>query len=213
MNGAMQAVMEVAQQVANDSQQTTEGAERLEQVVRQLQQLVGAGTSKSAGTASKMSMMVINPPEMQEANGTPALPGAPPLPPSLPVRSVRPTVERMAGPPSGRVPMLSEPANNWPSAPGPNRALSGPGMGAGSFGQEPPGRRSGFLRPMEEQPGRSGPMRPMEETPFRSGFMRPTERGSSGDPGAFPSLDSWNLPEEPMNPPTFQPPRRDPGRR
>ncbi|HEV7126594.1 MAG TPA: cache domain-containing protein [Ktedonobacterales bacterium] len=41
MTGAMQAVMEVAEQVAGDSQQTTENADRLEQVVLQLNQLVG----------------------------------------------------------------------------------------------------------------------------------------------------------------------------
>jgi hypothetical protein len=41
MTGAMQAVMEVAEQVAGDSQQTTENAERLELVVQQLRQLVG----------------------------------------------------------------------------------------------------------------------------------------------------------------------------
>lgn len=41
MTGAMQAVMEVAEQVAGDSQQTTENAERLEHVVQQLRQLVG----------------------------------------------------------------------------------------------------------------------------------------------------------------------------
>ena len=43
MTGAMQAVMEVAEQVAGDSQQTTEHAERLELVVQQLRQLVGVG--------------------------------------------------------------------------------------------------------------------------------------------------------------------------
>lgn len=41
MTGAMQAVMEVAEQVAGDSQQTTENAGRLETVVQELQQLVG----------------------------------------------------------------------------------------------------------------------------------------------------------------------------
>lgn len=41
MTGAMQAVIEIADQVANSSQHSTESAERLELVVRQLQQLVG----------------------------------------------------------------------------------------------------------------------------------------------------------------------------
>ncbi len=62
MTGAMQAVMEVAEQVAGDSQQTTEHAERLELVVQQLRQLVGvsartrltstlAATDAGAGTS------------------------------------------------------------------------------------------------------------------------------------------------------------------
>jgi hypothetical protein len=42
MGGAMQAVIEIAEQVAGNSQQTAESAERLELIVRQLQQLVGA---------------------------------------------------------------------------------------------------------------------------------------------------------------------------
>jgi hypothetical protein len=42
MSGAMQAVIEIAEQVAGNSQQSTESAERLQLVVRQLQQLVGA---------------------------------------------------------------------------------------------------------------------------------------------------------------------------
>lgn len=42
MGGAMQAVIEIAEQVAGNSQQTAESAERLELIVRQLQQLVGS---------------------------------------------------------------------------------------------------------------------------------------------------------------------------
>jgi hypothetical protein len=41
MSGAMQAVIEIAEQVAGNSQQSTESAERLQLVVRQLQLLVG----------------------------------------------------------------------------------------------------------------------------------------------------------------------------
>ncbi len=41
MTGAMQAVIEIAEQVAANSQHSTASAERLEQVVRQLQELVG----------------------------------------------------------------------------------------------------------------------------------------------------------------------------
>jgi hypothetical protein len=41
MTGAMQAVIEIAEQVAGNSQQSSESSERLDLVVRQLQQLVG----------------------------------------------------------------------------------------------------------------------------------------------------------------------------
>jgi hypothetical protein len=214
MNGAMQAVMEVAQQVANDSQQTTEGAERLEQVVRQLQHLVGAGGGKgTAGKASKTNMMMTTSSQGETENASERVLAQAPTAPPAAIRSVRPTVERMTGPASGRVSMLSEPAGEWPPAFGANRSLASSGMNP--FGPENPALRSGFLRPTEEAPVRSGPLRPTEDSPFRSGFMRPTERGNSGDPGAFPSLDSWNFPDqqENLNPPTFQPPRRDPGRR
>jgi hypothetical protein len=53
MGGAMQAVIEIAEQVAGNSQQTAESAERLELIVRQLQQLVGArrASRKSTTTA------------------------------------------------------------------------------------------------------------------------------------------------------------------
>lgn len=55
MTGAMQAVIEIAEQVAGNSQQASESSERLELVVRQLQQLVGVRqisrttTSEAAG--------------------------------------------------------------------------------------------------------------------------------------------------------------------
>lgn len=208
MNGAMQAVMEVAQQVANDSQQTTEGAERLEQVVRQLQQLVGAGGGRDAsGKASKANMMMMATSPQGESGGPSGTPFmASPAAPIASVRSVRPTVERMTGPAGGRISMMSEPGGEWPPAQGASRPMSS-GMGPNRFGAEDPALRSGFLRPTEQPQAHSGPVRPL-------GFMRPTDRGNSGDPGAFPSLDSWNFPEQDhQNPPTFQPPRRDPGRR
>lgn len=45
MSSAMQAVTEVAEQVARDSQETAENAQRLEDVVHALQRLVGTGSS------------------------------------------------------------------------------------------------------------------------------------------------------------------------
>src|SRR6185312_8479671 len=59
MGGAMQAVIEIAEQVAGNSQQTAESAERLELIVRQLQQLVGARrlSRKSTTTVREAPVM------------------------------------------------------------------------------------------------------------------------------------------------------------
>lgn len=55
MSGAMQAVIEIAEQVAGNSQQSSESAERLQLVVRQLQQLVGVSPfTRRATTVSTM---------------------------------------------------------------------------------------------------------------------------------------------------------------
>ena len=56
MTGAMQAVIEIAEQVAGNSQQASESSERLELVVRQLQQLVGV-RQLSRTTTSEASGM------------------------------------------------------------------------------------------------------------------------------------------------------------
>jgi hypothetical protein len=60
MTGAMQAVMEVAEQVAGDSQQTSEGANRLEQVVQQLRQLVGVSRRARQSGATVTSLELGN---------------------------------------------------------------------------------------------------------------------------------------------------------
>lgn len=62
MTGAMQAVIEIAEQVAGNSQQSAESAERLDLVVRQLQQLVGVRrfpvrTTTQEGAAEEFPMM------------------------------------------------------------------------------------------------------------------------------------------------------------
>jgi hypothetical protein len=203
MNGAMQAVMEVAQQVARDSQQTTEGAERLEQVLRQLQRLVGtndlARTSIEADTTAGGKNGAAAP----EISGSPGAAGMLAPTPFAPTpRSIRPA-------PAEPMP-VSTPA--WPAAP----AAPGGGLSRQSSSQAflPPGTpgrmhsgelttRSGQLRP-------SGPL----PSPRTSGSLSPTRPSGaftpSGNPGAFPSFDSGNLfPENGDFSPTYQPPRRD----
>ncbi len=56
MTGAMQAVIEIAEQVAGNSQQSSESAERLELVVRQLQQIVGVRLGQRRGADSAFGM-------------------------------------------------------------------------------------------------------------------------------------------------------------
>jgi hypothetical protein len=56
MTGAMQAVIEIAEQVAGNSQQSTENAERLELVVRQLQQVVGVRLSRGRSTTDGLGV-------------------------------------------------------------------------------------------------------------------------------------------------------------
>jgi hypothetical protein len=184
MNGAMQAVMEVAQQVARDSQQTTEGAERLEQVVRQLQRLVGTneleGSKQEADVASGGGNM------MTTVRATTGSPGASsmlvPASAAPPLRSIR----------ASKAEQLPAPAASWPATPGsPSGALT-----------RPPSSQA-FSSPATQ--GRAG----SGELPTRPNQGRPSSMfGSSGNPGAFPTFDAGNLFPDNENP-TYQPPRRD----
>lgn len=193
MNGAMQAVMEVAQQVAHDSQQTTEGAERLEQVVQQLQRLVGYKDVKEKPMMAGKARATAS---LESGREIPGLLEPPPVsaivaPPSV-VRSARPS----QGVGSGSLPQWSQPSSP-PS---------------GSLNPQPPSRpprSSSFRTPTgpQEQPTQSGML---PEPPTRSGSIRPSNQyGPSGDPGTFPTTDTWNM--QPSR--NQQQERRDTGRR
>lgn len=67
MTGAMQAVIEIAEQVAGNSQQSSESSERLELVVRQLQQLVGVRLSGRRTTVNALGMSGIEEAEAMQA--------------------------------------------------------------------------------------------------------------------------------------------------
>jgi Cache 3/Cache 2 fusion domain len=205
MNGAMQAVMEVAQQVAHDSQQTTEGAERLEQVVQQLQRMVGSKDVKQTPMMAAGKTRLSG--STEPGRETPGAPETPPastfVAPASVVRSARPS----QGVGSGSLPQWSQ--------------LSKPP--SGSLPPQLPGRpsRSSSFRPPtgpQEPATRSGML---PEPPARSGMIRSSNQfGSSGDPGAYPNADTWN-PQQSRNqqqengsvPPTYPPPRRDMRRR
>ncbi len=189
MNGAMQAVMEVAQQVARDSQQTTEGAERLEHVVRQLQRLVGTSDmATSTGSAATPTAAVKNAAPARGATGSPG--AASMLTPSSATpgpRSIRPA----------QPDQTSGPLSPWmPPAPSTSGSPSGPLMRQPSQGFTAPGAygrtHAEDFAPRPGQPRPSGPFTP------------------SGNPGAFPSFEAENFFPDDGNPsPTYQPPRRD----
>jgi hypothetical protein len=192
MNGAMQAVMEVAQQVARDSQQTTEGAERLEHVVRQLQRLVG--TNDLAGSTPRTETSGAALKNTVPARGTTGSPGAASmLTPALPQgpRSIR----------AAQQDQLPVPASPWsPAAPSTSGSLT-----RQSQGFTTPSPRAGATS--GELPSRPG--QPRTSMPFTPSG-NPGAYPSSGNPGAFPSYDSGNLfPDDGNSSPTYQPPRRD----
>ncbi len=102
MTGAMQAVMEVAEQVAGDSQQTTENAERLEHVVQQLRLLVGVNRRALASVAPDVAA------EGSEAAGRTTAAGASEsLGMGGTVQAVMPTRGRKSGRLRGSRPELS----------------------------------------------------------------------------------------------------------
>ncbi len=192
MNGAMQAVMEVAQQVARDSQQTTEGAERLEQVVQQLQRLVGSETKGTTVAASRTTSSPSVTPLVREPSGSPGITPAIPSP-SASIRPLRPSQsDRMSGS-TPQWPPIASPISGTLHTQQQGRSLLSPGLHTPTNSQEPQ-KRSGLLR----SPQRYGP---------------------SGDPGPFPSLDpsnphpDKNLHPDGTLPPTYLPPRREPGGR
>lgn len=186
MNGAMQAVMEVAQQVAQDSQQTTEGAERLEQVVLQLQRLVGGGDlAKTQGEASAT-------PAGQNAGPTRATTGSPGAASMLVPASMTPSTRSIRPSQAEQMP-ASTPA--WPSSnrPSPSGALTRSPSSQSFLPPAPRGRTNSEEFTMR-------PAQPRSSAPFPP----------SGNPGAFPSFESGNLfPDDGNSSATYQPPRRD----
>ncbi len=186
MNGAMQAVMEVAQQVARDSQQTTEGAERLEQVVRQLQRLVG--TKETEGTTREADLTTAGGTTVTPARTTTGSPGTSSM---LVPASMAPVPRSIRAAKAEQTPGL--PAA-WPAAP------SSPG---GALPR--PSSSQAFSLPATQ--GRAG----SGELPTRPGQGRPSNRFTpSGNPGSFPPFDSGNLfPDNENSSPTYQPPWRD----
>ena len=104
MTGAMQAVIEIAEQVAGNSQQSSESSERLELVVRQLRQLVGVRVARRNMTETGTSGMGMTTDVGLNGNATSSqstMKGT--------VRAVRPaskgkSAAALAGPEMGQIP-------------------------------------------------------------------------------------------------------------
>jgi hypothetical protein len=123
MSGAMQAVIEIAEQVAGNSQQSTESAERLQLVVRQLQQLVGARRERRARPDEMMDGGVdwqAQAPELVPGRG--AMMGAGM---NMPMGARAAAQARRYG---------GMPQMGGPAMAGPMRGMNGPMNGPGGYG-------------------------------------------------------------------------------
>jgi hypothetical protein len=192
MTGAMQAVMEVAEQVAGDSQQTSEGANRLELVVQQLRQLVGVSRRSRQAGATVTSLELGNgqlPEGATNGRG----------------RTIQASPPQRGGR-SGRLP-------------GGARAGRGALAGVGAGGMPSTGQnmrmRRGMQQPAEFGPGtgpRGGPM----PAPYPSGSQQrpgagwgqaPSEPfgGAPAFSGPIASGTGWNVPSPNSGPVPWAP--------
>lgn len=129
MTGAMQAVIEIAEQVAGNSQQSSESSERLELVVRQLRQLVGVRggrrdvTDTGAGTSSMDAALNVS-----ATPGQPAMAGT--------VRAIRPASQNAVGGKNGSTNTSGDMGQmDMMAGMAPNAGQQGGGMGR--FGERP----------------------------------------------------------------------------
>jgi hypothetical protein len=177
MTGAMQAVIEIAEQVAGNSQQSTESAERLELVVRQLQQVVGVRLSRGRSTTDGLGIDSAR--ELGRAQGRQEkVRGT--------VRSVRPNARR-----------VEELAPAMVAGSGGLHGLDQMPVGSGML-MGSPGPNMGNMGMMPQQPN-SGPFG-MGEVPPMPGMMpqRPPAyssggRGMMGAPSGYGNYQSGNL--------------------
>jgi hypothetical protein len=182
MTGAMQAVIEIAEQVAGNSQQSTESAERLELVVRQLQHVVGVRLSRGRSTTDGLGIDSAR--ELGRAQDRQKVKGT--------VRSVRPGARRVEE-------LAPAMAAGGGSFPGLDQMPVGP-MGSGML-MGGPGPNMGNMGMMPQQPS-SGPfgMGAGTEVPPMPGMMpqRPPAysaggRGMMGAHSGYGNNQSGNL--------------------
>ncbi len=220
MTGAMQAVIEIAEQVAGSSQQASESSERLELVVRQLQQLVGVrslGQARSSDTLGSQSSQTASNLNGASAASTQAQPRG-----QGTVRAVRPGRQQdggvQRGGASGRLnsvgarngmpPMAGMPATmrqqlGMPPVPG-----AVPAQGGGQWSANGAGMSMTSGGPIA-QPVNGGAMRMPARAamPPAAGMFQPSGplgQPPNGQPAAGPD---WRLP--PMPPMPEMPPLPD----
>ena len=204
MTGAMQAVIEIAEQVAGNSQQSTESSERLDLVVRQLQQLVGVRLTSRRDTTGNLGLDSV-PDMMQAAASRSSGRGT--------VRAVRPSARRgaqdmtpMPAANAGRMGTMMAPANSGFANPASQMGMAGalPGgaerqrMGRMSFAGGPANSAGGMGA--ASTASMAGRMRLGPSVGSEYGMQAPMGSPRMGAPGGGPpgyDVPDWRLPPLP----------------
>lgn len=169
MGGAMQAVIEIAEQVAGNSQQTAESAERLELIVRQLQQLVGVRRFSRKSTTTGHDEPVMAGVGMDGRMNGGMMPNGT-MAPQQGMRSIRPM--QPGGMPPGGMPggRPMAPNADWRGG----MAGAGAGNGMGGYGDYDGyngygGNEGGMMPPMNGGASQEWRLPPMPERPQMPG--------------------------------------------
>ncbi len=200
MSGAMQAVIEIAEQVAGNSQQSTESSERLDLVVRQLQQLVGVRLASRRTATDDLGLQ-----------STPELGGAPARRRGARgVRGVRPSSRRggsgqLGLENAGRMAVIANPADR--GMPQQNYAGQGAQYAPQGMGGARPqmGRMGANAYEGGGNNGNFGNGRgqfPREGSQFAPGYnQRGGVPGGAGPAQGGYDIPDWRLPPMPEMPP------------
>jgi hypothetical protein len=187
MSGAMQAVIEIAEQVAGNSQQSTESAERLQLVVRQLQQLVGARRERRVRPEEMMDVG----PEWQMPEIVPGRGSGMNMP-----LGPRAAAQMNSGRYYGGAPQMGGPAMAGPMGQGGMRPMNGPGGYGGMNGQRY-GEQDWNIQQMPPLPELEMPMMPGGASQARGGPPSNWGRMSSAGDSRASRLpaDGWGQPD------------------
>jgi hypothetical protein len=164
MAGAMQAVIEIAEQVAGNAQQSTESADRLGLVVRELQRMVGVRIRPRQQTRNRLTGMNGQQGWQQQQMGGQRMPrmgysqpgGMPPGGMGGPGYG-----QQMGGPGYGqRMPDMN--GGRYPNGAMPSRVAPGQSQWGGSYAGSPNGNRGGdwqmpAMPPLPQMPGMQEP--------------------------------------------------------